>query len=129
MKNDKQSEKKVTEAKTKIRIPIEKVSIWKVSGTPKTGLLNHVHSESSSNRISNNIGIVTKVGLNILYKNANQFVNKRDDLLRFIGDDKPDVMLITEVIPKNQTNPITKAHLDIEGYQCNFEPERQKRKT
>ena len=35
----------------------------------------------------------------------------------FIGNDKLDVMLITKVIPtKNQTNQITQALLDIEGY-------------
>ena len=34
----------------------------------------------------------------------------------FIANDHPDIMLITEIIPKNQVNPITQALLDIEGY-------------
>jgi hypothetical protein len=43
-----------------------------------------------------------------------------------IENDKPDIMLITEVIPKRQTNPITRALLQIEGYDCilNFDPEK-----
>ena len=35
----------------------------------------------------------------------------------FIQKDVPDVMLITEVIPKKQINPITDALLKIDGYQ------------
>ena len=35
----------------------------------------------------------------------------------FIQKDMPDVMLITEVIPKKQINPITDALLKIDGYQ------------
>ena len=36
--------------------------------------------------------------------------------------DRPDIMLITEVIPKNRINPIT--HALVEGYKCylNFNP-------
>ena len=54
--------------------------------------------------------------------NADQLVNKRDDLLMFISNDPPG--LITEVIPKKQVNPIVIALFDIEGYNChlNFDP-------
>ena len=43
----------------------------------------------------------------------------------FIANDRPDIMLITEVIPKNQVNPITRDLLDIEGFKCylNFNPD------
>ena len=43
----------------------------------------------------------------------------------FIANDQPDIMLITEIIPKNEVNPITQALLDIEGYKCylNFNPD------
>ena len=42
----------------------------------------------------------------------------------FISNDKPDIMMITEVIPKKQENPITQELLDIDGYKCalNFDP-------
>ena len=41
-----------------------------------------------------------------------------------IADDKPDIMMITEVIPKGQVNPITRVLLDIDEYECilNFDP-------
>ena len=43
----------------------------------------------------------------------------------FIAGDTPDVILITEVIPKIQVNPITQALLNIDDYKCllNFNPE------
>ena len=55
--------------------------------------------------------------------NADQFVNKRECLVMSIANDHPE-MLITEIIPKNQVNPITQALLDIEGYTSflNFNP-------
>ena len=61
-----------------------------------------------------------------MYTNADQLVNKRYDLEMMIADNKPDVMLITEVIPKGQVNPITSALLKVEGYDCilNFDPEK-----
>ena len=51
--------------------------------------------------------------------------NERGDLTMFIAGDTPDVILITEVIPKKQVNPITHALLDIDDYKCllNINPE------
>lgn len=45
-------------------------------------------------------------------------------MLARIADDEPDVILITEVIPKSQSNPIAPALLNLEGYKAsfNFEP-------
>ena len=43
---------------------------------------------------------VSNEGLTLFYTNADQFVNKRDDLVAIIADDKPDIILIAEVIPK-----------------------------
>ena len=62
--------------------------------------------------------------MKILYTNADQFVNKRDKLSMLITDDKPDIIMITEVIPKNQMQPIKQSLLDIDDYvsQFNFEP-------
>ena len=59
-------------------------------------------------------------GIKFFYTNADQFVNKRDDLLARIACDEPDVIMITEVIPKSQSNPIAPALLSIDGYQPNF---------
>ena len=48
-----------------------------------------------------------EANLKFLYTNADQLINKRDDLIMRIADDEPDIMLITEVIPKCQISPIT----------------------
>ena len=40
-------------------------------------------------------------GLKFFYPNADQFVNKRDDLAAVIAGNEPDVIMITEVIPKS----------------------------
>ena len=41
-----------------------------------------------------------------------------------ISDDEPDIILITEVLPKCQINPIAPALLNIDNYNCtsNFQP-------
>ena len=66
-----------------------------------------------------------KTGLSILYTNADQYLNKRDDLAMMIVDEKPDIILITEVIPKSQTNPINPSLLSLDGYNyhLNFNPD------
>ena len=47
------------------------------------------------------------------------------ELLTVIVDDKPDIIMITEIIPKAQINPILKPLHDIPGYnmQANFDSE------
>ena len=67
---------------------------------------------------------MTNVSLKCFNTNADQFVNKRDDLLMMISDDRPNFILITEMIPKKQINPITDQLLDIDGYKAyyNFGP-------
>ena len=63
--------------------------------------------------------------VSILYTNADQFLNKRDDLAMMIVENKPDIILITEVIPKSQSNPINPSLLSLDGYNyhLNFNPE------
>ena len=60
----------------------------------------------------------------MLYTNADQFINKRDDLCMLISDDEPDLILLTEVIPKAQKLPIDPARLHVPGYSpyLNFVP-------
>ena len=55
-------------------------------------------------------------GLKYLYTNADQFLNKIEDLKMMIAGDEPDLMMITEVIPKAQKNPISDVQLKIDGY-------------
>ena len=59
-----------------------------------------------------------------MYTNTDQFVNKRDDLCALICSNEPDVILLTETIPKAQRLPMDLALLHIPGYvlYINFTP-------
>ena len=56
----------------------------------------------------------------VLYTNADQFLNKKDELLQLIAGNEPNIIIITEVIPKAQVNPIEVTMLEIEGYDHYF---------
>ena len=59
-----------------------------------------------------------------MYTNADQYINKRDELCVMITGEEPDVIILTEVIPKAQLMPIAPALLAIHGYALfsNFDP-------
>ena len=63
---------------------------------------------------------MTCSNINLLYTNIEQLPNKRDDLLMAISDSKPDIIVLTEVIPKAQRHPIDLATISIPEY-VNFE--------
>ena len=54
--------------------------------------------------------------LKCIYTNADQLPNKRDDLLCMIADGMPDLIFVTECIPKAQVLPIDHALLDLPKY-------------
>ena len=60
-----------------------------------------------------------------MFTNADQFLNKRDDLLQYISSSAPSIILIVEVIPKAQVLPISIAHFALPGYTPyhNFNPD------
>ena len=58
-----------------------------------------------------------KIGLKCMYSNVDQLLNKMEDLRLIIAVDQPDIILLTEIIPKAQKNPIHETLLDIEGYE------------
>ena len=62
--------------------------------------------------------------LSVLYTNTDQFINKRDDMCMLIAGREPDIILLTEVIPKAQVNPISPSLLAIPHYTMylNFNP-------
>ena len=51
-----------------------------------------------------------------MYTNADQLINKRDDLACLISDDLPDIIFVTECIPKAQVLPIDLVLLDLPEY-------------
>ena len=42
--------------------------------------------------------------LTVFYTNADQFLNKRDELQMFIAGNEPDIILISEILPKSHCN-------------------------
>ena len=59
----------------------------------------------------------TNEGLKCLYLNADQLLNKMEDLRSVIADDTPDLIMITEVIPKAQKHPILEPLLSLSGFE------------
>ena len=55
-------------------------------------------------------------GMKCLYSNADQLLNKMEDLKMVIASDSPDIMMFTEVIPKAQKNPILESQMIVPGY-------------
>ena len=98
----------------------KRTSLGVIHQTDKSGNLIY---DINASEVSSNVA--SKEGLKYLYTNADQFVNKRDELVMLIAEDKPDVIFITEVIPKSQVNPITWTLLEIDGYKplLNFDPD------
>jgi len=64
-------------------------------------------------------------GLGILYTNIDQFLNKRDDLELAIAGNEPDIILITEILPKAHCNTLTSSRLSLNGHSfvLNFDPD------
>ena len=60
----------------------------------------------------------------VLYTNCDQLFNKFDELLTIVDNVKPDLILLTEVIPKAQILPIGLPSISISGFLLftNFNP-------
>ena len=52
-----------------------------------------------------------------MYTNVDQLLNKMEDLKMIISDVDPDIILLTEVIPKRQQNVIHEVQIKLIGYQ------------
>jgi len=64
--------------------------------------------------------------MKILYTNAGQFLNKRDLLLAQItGNTCPDIIMISEILPKSPNAIINFSQIAIPGYYTylNFDPD------
>ncbi len=55
--------------------------------------------------------------IKVLYTNADQLPNKMHELLINIGIVRPEVIMLTEVLPKNSETKMTKASIQIKGFQ------------
>ena len=61
--------------------------------------------------------------LKCLYSNVDQLLNKMEDLKLLIASNEPYILMLTEVIPKRQANPIEESQKTLNGYvrHTNFE--------
>jgi len=64
-------------------------------------------------------------GFNFLYTNADSLANKMDELKARIQEDKEDIdiIVITEVAPKNARYNLTQAEIGINGFNCFYDEE------
>ena len=71
--------------------------------------LTKQNQHTSTQKIQNN--------LKCMYTNADSLLNKMDELGRDIQAKDPDIIAITEGKPKKIRFPITKAEINIQGYE------------
>ena len=74
-----------------------------------------VHSKLKRELLKNKSKSANIENLKAVYTNADQFLNKKDYIIQFIAGNEPNVIMISEVIPKAQVNPIEEQALDIAG--------------
>ena len=55
-------------------------------------------------------------GLFCMYTNADSLLNKREELLARISTQRPDIIFITELLPKNMNGHIELSELNLPGY-------------
>ena len=53
-----------------------------------------------------------------MYTNCDSLLNKRDELDVLICSHKPQIVLLTEILPKNSLNTPEKCEFNIVGYEC-----------
>jgi len=74
------------------------------------------------NVVDSPISFVPISPLKVLYTNADQFLNKWDDILMLITGNKPDLILINEVLPKAHSTCISSCRVDIPYIQIPLKP-------
>ena len=70
--------------------------------------------------------MISNTMLRTLYTNADQFLNKRDLLsAQITGSHPPDIIIITELLPKSPNSTVSSALLALPGYSLyvNFDPD------
>ena len=77
-----------------------------------------IHVIEKSRRTNIYKTCISKTGDNLkaMYTNADQFLNRKEDLPELIAGNEASIVMITEVIPKAQINPIEASALNIDGY-------------
>ena len=56
--------------------------------------------------------------LKIIYTNADSLINKRCELNQLAADREPDIICVTEILPKNSTSDVQQSEFCLDGYNC-----------
>ena len=72
-------------------------SVSKITNGGDVGATLDIHTREIRGK-TRNMDARTGRKLKVIYTNADQFLNKREDLVTVIAGDEPDIIMITEVI-------------------------------
>ena len=74
--------------------------------------------ESKSCQDQNSSTIKSYQSLTVFYTNADNLINKRNELYHSLTSVKPEIICITEILPKNALLPVDDCELQIQGFDC-----------
>ena len=74
--------------------------------------------ESKSCQDQNSSAIKSYESLTVFYTNADNLINKRNELYHSLTSVKPEIICITEILPKNAVLPVGDCELQIQGFDC-----------
>ena len=74
--------------------------------------------ESKSCQDQNSSTINSYQSLTVFYTNADNLINKKNNLYHSITSVKPDIICITDILPKNASLPVEDSELQIQGFDC-----------
>ena len=69
--------------------------------------------KSKSCQVQNSSTIKSYQNLTVFYTNADNLINKRNELYHSIASVKPEIICITEILPKNASLPVDDWELRI----------------
>ena len=84
------------------------------------GSNNSEYNSRGSSTKSFQKGSSSTDSLKCLYTNADSLMNKRGELDTRIESVKPDIVAVTEVLPKSKGDDILMVELELDGYDCFF---------
>eukprot|EP00112_Aurelia_sp_Birch-Aquarium-sp1_P016644 Seg3791.4 transcript_id=Seg3791.4/GoldUCD/mRNA.D3Y31 product="hypothetical protein" protein_id=Seg3791.4/GoldUCD/D3Y31 len=62
----------------------------------------------------------SKFGFKCIYFNADSLLNKIAELETLVAEQDPDIIAITETLPKNCEDPVQESELSINGYDIHY---------
>ena len=74
--------------------------------------------ESKSCQDQNSSTIKSYQSLRVFYTNADNLINKRNELYHSLTSIKPEIICITEILTENAFLPVDDYELQIQGFEC-----------